>query len=642
MPRPHSRRRTPLRAVLAALALTARRACSPGPRGNRLPRERRRHPPSPPPTSAPGGRLRPVDAGRRDPRTRRTRSGSSRSTPRCRTERWSLLFLPGTYGTDDRAAADQGRLLHRGRRPRRVAVRRGDQRQGRGLQPLPDRRPDAALLRRAQQLLALAVQPHDRRQRRRPGRLPRLGELLGDLAGVLAAPRRHPRRQPLADGLLHRGAAVRQRRLPRRLARRRRSSTDRSSSGSRATARSAPGPTACGTRSSPAPSARRPRRTSRPSPTRRSTARRSAARSPSSTSATTAPGRCGCRPLGPTRAAPTGPPAPPPVATCPLSSFHVASPDRLGRASCATPLARGKNLLLTPGVYDVDRSLVVRRDDTVVLGMGQATLTAVGGAVPLVVRHQADGVVLAGVTVDAGTGLSPTLMHIGQGGSASAEHRRPHPRAPRPPRRSTTSTSASVARTSAAPTSHCGSTPTTCSSTTRGCGAPTTASRASPPEPAATPTAGTPTSVASGLIVNGDRVTRHGPVRRALPGAQHHLERRGRRRRALPERAPLRPAHAGRLDPTGRHARLGGLQGRRRRAAPPALRRRGLRLQPQRPLDHHRERLRGAGPGRGAAAPRPDRQPRRRQHRARRQRHGRPRRQHRTRRAELRGGLPGP
>ena len=106
----------------------------------------------------------------------------------------------------------------------------------------------------------------------------------------------------------------------------------------------------------------------------------------------------------------------------PLSSFHVASPDQ-SAAQLANALARGKNLLLTPGVYDVDRSLVVRRDDTVVLGMGQATLTAVGGAVPLVVRHQAEGVVLAGVTVDAGTGLSPTLVHIGQGGGASAEHR---------------------------------------------------------------------------------------------------------------------------------------------------------------------------------------------------------------------------
>jgi hypothetical protein len=100
-----------------------------------------------------------------------------------------------------------------------------------------------------------------------------------------------------------------------------------------------------------------------------------------------------------------------------LSSFHIADPSQPASV-LAKALDRGKNLLLTPGVYDIDRSLVVNRDDAVVLGLGQATLTAVGGATPLVVRHQAEGVVLAGLTVDAGTELSPTLVHIqGQPGN---------------------------------------------------------------------------------------------------------------------------------------------------------------------------------------------------------------------------------
>ena len=34
------------------------------------------------------------------------------------TNRYALLFKPGVYGTADRAAADEGRLLHRGRRAR--------------------------------------------------------------------------------------------------------------------------------------------------------------------------------------------------------------------------------------------------------------------------------------------------------------------------------------------------------------------------------------------------------------------------------------------------------------------------------------------------------------------------------------------
>ena len=95
----------------------------------------------------------------------------------------------------------------------------------------------------------------------------------------------------------------------------------------------------------------------------------------------------------------------------PLSDFHVATPQQPA-AVLAQALAQGKNLLLTPGVYDVDRSLEIERDDTVVLGLGQATLTAVRGATPVVVRRHAEGVVVAGLTIDAGTGLSPHLMRI--------------------------------------------------------------------------------------------------------------------------------------------------------------------------------------------------------------------------------------
>ncbi|HEU4675892.1 MAG TPA: coagulation factor 5/8 type domain-containing protein, partial [Motilibacteraceae bacterium] len=95
----------------------------------------------------------------------------------------------------------------------------------------------------------------------------------------------------------------------------------------------------------------------------------------------------------------------------PLSDFFVAHPgdsaQRINRE-----LARGKNLLLTPGVYDVDRSIAVKRPDTVVLGLGLATLTAVHGAVPLTVAD-VPGVDIAGLTIDAGTVNSPALLRVG-------------------------------------------------------------------------------------------------------------------------------------------------------------------------------------------------------------------------------------
>ena len=97
--------------------------------------------------------------------------------------------------------------------------------------------------------------------------------------------------------------------------------------------------------------------------------------------------------------------------TIPLDDFFVARPGTSVR-EINTHLARGEHLLLTPGVYDVDRSIDVKHADTVVLGLGHATLTSVGGAVPLEV-DDVPGVVVAGVTVDAGTVESPALLRVG-------------------------------------------------------------------------------------------------------------------------------------------------------------------------------------------------------------------------------------
>ena len=86
-------------------------------------------------------------------------------------DRYGLYFMPGTYGSDDGAAAGQGRVLHRGRRPGCDAGRRADQRGDRGLQPLlrRSRQPGVRRMLRPEQLLARHVQPHDQREHPRPG-----------------------------------------------------------------------------------------------------------------------------------------------------------------------------------------------------------------------------------------------------------------------------------------------------------------------------------------------------------------------------------------------------------------------------------------------------------------------------------------
>ncbi|MET4704920.1 adenylyl cyclase [Frigoribacterium sp. UYMn621] len=95
----------------------------------------------------------------------------------------------------------------------------------------------------------------------------------------------------------------------------------------------------------------------------------------------------------------------------PLTDFFVASPGVPVR-TINDQLARGKNLLFTPGVYDIDRTISVKRANTVVLGLGVATLTAMNGAVPLAVAD-VSGVDVAGLMIDAGAVNSPVLLQIG-------------------------------------------------------------------------------------------------------------------------------------------------------------------------------------------------------------------------------------
>ena len=96
----------------------------------------------------------------------------------------------------------------------------------------------------------------------------------------------------------------------------------------------------------------------------------------------------------------------------PLSDFYLARPGDSVKA-INKALSRGRNLIFTPGVYDVGRSIEVKRADTVVLGLGLATLTAVDGAVPIRVAD-VKGVDIAGLTIDAGSANSPMLLQVGK------------------------------------------------------------------------------------------------------------------------------------------------------------------------------------------------------------------------------------
>ncbi|HET9307865.1 MAG TPA: coagulation factor 5/8 type domain-containing protein [Candidatus Sulfotelmatobacter sp.] len=113
-----------------------------------------------------------------------------------------------------------------------------------------------------------------------------------------------------------------------------------------------------------------------------------------------------------------------PGETIPLARFHIA---RAGVDSAETinaQLARGKNLILTPGIYDLNAPLRVIRPHTVVLGLGYATLRPVKGTAAMTTAD-VDGIDIAGVLFDAGSSESPLLLKVGPEGSRARHAKDP-------------------------------------------------------------------------------------------------------------------------------------------------------------------------------------------------------------------------
>ncbi|MBB5065454.1 coagulation factor 5/8 type domain-containing protein [Granulicella mallensis] len=108
----------------------------------------------------------------------------------------------------------------------------------------------------------------------------------------------------------------------------------------------------------------------------------------------------------------------------PLQKFYIARPDRDTAATINVQLARGKNLLLTPGIYELTEALHVTRPNTVVLGLGFATLRPTQGTAAMT-TSDADGIILAGLLFDAGTAKSPVLLEVGPAGSKASHAQNP-------------------------------------------------------------------------------------------------------------------------------------------------------------------------------------------------------------------------
>ena len=100
----------------------------------------------------------------------------------------------------------------------------------------------------------------------------------------------------------------------------------------------------------------------------------------------------------------------------PLSHFYIASALRDTAATINMALRTGKDLLLTPGTYDLKEPIHLTRKGTVVFGLGFATLRPVSGAAAMMI-DDVDGVTVSTVLIDAGPVRSPQLLVVGAPGS---------------------------------------------------------------------------------------------------------------------------------------------------------------------------------------------------------------------------------
>ena len=103
----------------------------------------------------------------------------------------------------------------------------------------------------------------------------------------------------------------------------------------------------------------------------------------------------------------------------PIEDFFIAKVGDTA-AEMNAALEDGKNLLVTPGVYELDAPLAVQNAGAVVLGLGYASLVPTAGTAAIEVGD-VSGVKIAGLTVDAGLENSDVLVKVGPEGASVSD-----------------------------------------------------------------------------------------------------------------------------------------------------------------------------------------------------------------------------
>ncbi len=99
--------------------------------------------------------------------------------------------------------------------------------------------------------------------------------------------------------------------------------------------------------------------------------------------------------------------------TIDIEDFYVAKADESTAEDINLALEAGKNVIFTPGIYRVDQTINVTKPNTVVLGLGLATIICDNSDTAIKVSDN-DGVTISGLVIEAGANESESLLQIGE------------------------------------------------------------------------------------------------------------------------------------------------------------------------------------------------------------------------------------
>ena len=94
--------------------------------------------------------------------------------------------------------------------------------------------------------------------------------------------------------------------------------------------------------------------------------------------------------------------------------FYIANPNKDTAETINKQLRLGKNIIFQPGIYHVSEPIKVTKPNTVLLGMGEATIIP-DNSIAAIETEDAGGLAICGLILDAGN-YSKTLLTVGKEG----------------------------------------------------------------------------------------------------------------------------------------------------------------------------------------------------------------------------------